>query len=71
MNNLLEKDISSLNFSKKISEVLKQNNIIKVNDLWIRNRKNLKALGMNDTEIKEIIIKLELNGLDLNKRFNK
>ncbi len=71
MNNLLEKDISSLNLSKNISEVLKQNNIIKVNDLWIRNRKNLKVLGMNDTEIKEIIIKLELNGLDLNKRFNK
>ncbi len=71
MYSVLDKDISSLNLSKKISEILKYNNINNINDLWIKNRKYLKDLGITDKEIKEITIKLELNGLDLNKRFNK
>ena len=71
MYNVLDKDISSLNLSKKISEILKNDNINNINDLWIKNRKYLKDLGITDKEIKEITIKLELNGLDLNKRFNK
>ena len=71
MYSVLDKDISSLNLSKKISEILKYNNINNINDLWIKNRKYLKDLGITDKEIKKITIKLELNGLDLNKRFNK
>ena len=71
MYSVLDKDISSLNLNKKISEILKYNNINNINDLWIKNRKYLKDLGITDKEIKEITIKLELNGLDLNKRFNK
>ena len=68
MYSVLDKDISSLNLSKKISEILKYNNINNINDLWIKNRKYLKDLGITD---KEITIKLELNELDINKRFNK
>lgn len=71
MYSVLDKDISSLNLSKKISEILKNDNINNINDLWIKNRRYLKDLGITDKEIKEITIKLELNGLDLNKRFNK
>ena len=71
MSNCLDKDITYLNLSNNISCILKENNIYKVNDLWVNSRKNLKSMGMNDSEIKEIIIKLELNGLDLNKRVNK
>lgn len=71
MYSVLDKDISSLNLSKKISEILKNDNINNINDLWIKNRKYLKDLGITDKEIKEITIKLELNRLDLNKRFNK
>ena len=67
-NNNLDNDINSLNISKKIVKILKENEIIKVYDLWIRNRKYLKNLGLSDNEIKEIIIKLELIGLDLNKK---
>lgn len=70
-NSNLEKDINSLNISKKIVKILKENEIIKVYDLWIKNRKYLKNLGLSDNEIKEIIIKLELIGLDLNKKTNK
>ena len=71
MNNFLDKDIIYLNLDKKISNVLKQNNINKINDLWSHNRKNLKDIGMTDSDIKEITIKLELNGLELNRRLNK
>lgn len=71
MSSCLDKDITYLNLSTNISCILKDNNINKVSDLWINSRKNLKNMGMNDSEIKEIIIKLELNGLDLNKRVNK
>lgn len=71
MNNFLEKDISYLKLNKKINTILKQNNINIIKDLWITTRKNLKFFGLNDSEIKQIVIKLELNGLDLNKRINK
>ncbi len=71
MNNFLNNDITYLNLSNNISKVLKQHNILKVNDLWSKNRRNLKEIGMNDKDIKEIVIKLELNGLELNKRLNK
>jgi hypothetical protein len=37
-------------------------------DVWASNRKSLKALGLRDMEIKQIIIKLQLLGLDLNKK---
>ena len=57
-NSNLDKDINSLNISKKIVKSLKKNEIIKVYDLWIKNRKYLKNLGLSDNEIKEIIIKL-------------
>lgn len=71
MNKFLDSDITNLNLNKKINDLLKENNIIKINDLWIKNRKYLKTIGLNDNQIKEIIIKLELNGLDLNKKTNK
>ena len=71
MNSFLDKDITYLNLNKNISYVLQQNNIYKINDLWTKNRKSLKTIGLCDSDIKEIIIKLELNGFDLNKRFNK
>ena len=64
----LDEDISYLNLNDKITNLFKENNILKINDLWVLNRKNLKSLGLIDTEIKQVIIKLELLGLDLNKR---
>lgn len=40
----------------------------KINEIWILNRKDLKELGFSDTEIKSIIIALQLEGLDINKK---
>lgn len=68
---LLDQDISYLNLNPKIINILKGNDILSVYDLWIQNRKNLKKINLNDQEIKEIIIKLELHGIDLNKKTNK
>ncbi len=64
----LDEDISYLNLNDKITNLFKENNILKINDLWVLNRKNLKSIGLIDSEIKQVIIKLELLGLDLNKR---
>ena len=71
MESILEKDINYLNFNKNISSILRENNVNKVYDLWQINKKTLKNIGMNKDDIKQIIIKLELHGLDLNKKITK
>ncbi len=65
---MLDEDIKVLNLNQKLEIKLKNNNIVTIKDLWKLKRKDLKMLGFSDYEIKEIIIKLELNGLDLNKK---
>lgn len=67
-NSYLEKDIKELDLENDLLNLLKENNINKVNDLWCLNRKKLKELGVKDNDIKLIIIKLQLFGLDLNKK---
>ncbi|MBQ8892442.1 MAG: hypothetical protein IJ068_06250 [Bacilli bacterium] len=71
MNRFLDKDITYLNLDKNISSILEENNICKVNDLWVYNKKTLKNIGMTNSDIKKIMIKLELLGLELNKKYNK
>ena len=66
--NSIEDTIETLNLSKNINKILKENNIIYIKDLWILNRKTLKSLGLKDKEIKDVIISLQLQGLDLNKK---
>ncbi len=70
-NNHLNEDITYLNLDQNISSILIENNINKVNDLWINNKQTLKKIGMSNREINIIIIKLELIGLDLNQKYNK
>ena len=70
-NGYLENDILDLKLNKNIVQTLKNNSIFKIKDLWVKKRSNLKEIGLSDSQIKEIIIKLELIGLDLNKKRNK
>lgn len=70
-NSILENEISNLDLESKIVEVLYNNEKKTVGDLWELNRQNLKAFGLNDAEIKQIIIKLQLLGLDLNRKVYK
>lgn len=67
-NSNIEKSISVLELDKEINNLLKKNNITKVEDVWVLNRKKLKEMGLNDNEIKQVVIKLQLLGLDLNKK---
>ncbi len=70
VNRLLNKSITELKISKRTEKKLIDNEILNVKDLWILNRSNLKKI-LNDKEITEVIIKLQLNGLDLNKKYTK
>lgn len=64
----IENNIEDMSLSKKITEKLKSNGVNTVKDLWILKRGDLKKLSLTDSEINQIIIKLQLNGLDLNKK---
>ncbi len=65
MKDLLERNISFLKLSDNVNKALKENDIKTVNELWHLTRKDLKKMGLSDKEITSIIIKMELNALDL------
>lgn len=64
-------DIKCLNISSKVINRLNKNNIYTIEELWSLNRKDLKNIGIVDQEINQIIIRLQLEGLDLNKKVFK
>ncbi len=64
----VKENINKLKISPSIINKLKSNNLNKIDDLWSLKRKDLKESGFNDSEIKSIIISLQLEGLDLNKK---
>ena len=64
----LEKSVEELDVSNKILDKFKKNNLLLVKDVWCLKRKDLKDLKFTDSEINQIIIKLQLHGVDLNKR---
>lgn len=66
--NCLDNPIEYLKINIAITNKLKKNNIFLIKDLWYLKRKDLKTLDFTDIEINEIIIKLQLNGIDLNKK---
>lgn len=63
-----DKDIKILELDPKITKVLYDNDIKTIGSLWELNKKKLKEIGFIDSDIKMISIKLQLLGLDLNKR---
>ena len=65
---ILEKNIEELQLNSKILNKLKEKNIMIIKDLWKMKRKELKQLGFSDNEISQIIIKLQLHAIDLNRR---
>ena len=64
----LDNPIEDLNIKNTITQKLKKNNILVIKDIWKLKRKDLKNLDFSDDEINQIIIKLQLRGLDLNKK---
>ncbi len=67
-NKYIDKEISILELDDEINKILVENQIKTVNDLWIKTKKDLKSYGLTDKDIKYISIKLQLLGLDLNKK---
>lgn len=68
MKKILEKSITHLKLEQPINNILQENNILIIDDLWKKTRKDLKNLGLSDINIKSIIIKLELLEIDLGKK---
>lgn len=67
----LLKKIEVLSLNQDITKTLENNNIIIIKDLWEKTRTNLKNINLNDAQINQIIIKLQLFGIDLNKKVYK
>ena len=67
-NEYVESNIDILDLDSDIIKILLDNKIDTVGLVWSQTRKSLKSLGLKDSEIKQIIIKLQLLGLDLNKK---
>ena len=65
---IIDKEINYLDLEKNIKIKLENSKINFIKDLWILKRTDLKKMNFSDYEIKKIIISLELNGLDLNKK---
>ena len=61
----LDKSIDILELDVKIVNVLINNGINNISDLYVLNRKSLKDYGLTDSSINMISIKLQLLGLDL------
>ena len=62
------KKIETTNINIKIVKVLNDYNVQTVYDLWNLSRKDLKKMGLNDSDIYMVIVQLQLMGLDLNKK---
>ena len=64
----IEDKINKLGIDSSIVKVFNSNNIITINDLWKLKRKDLKDMNFTSEQINHIIIKMQLNGIDLNKK---
>ena len=62
------RDISKLSLSKELINKLKDKELNYIEDVWVLKRIDLKNMGFSNDEINDIIISLQLIGLDLNKK---
>lgn len=60
--------ISSLSLSKELINKLKDKELNYIEDVWVLKRIDLKNMCFSNDEINDIIISLQLIGLDLNKK---
>lgn len=68
MRSVVEESINKLGIDNNIKEKLENINIKLIKDLWVLKRKELKNMNFNDSEINHIRIKMQLLGLDLDKK---
>lgn len=65
---ILKTSIKEMYFEKSIEEKLLANHIETLENLWNIKRKELKEKQFCDSEINQIQIKLQLNGIDFNRK---
>jgi hypothetical protein len=61
-------NLKDLGLEKEILTKLSNKNIITVKNLWGLKREALKDYDLTNEEINQIVIKLQLVGIDLNKK---
>lgn len=67
-NKYIDESINILDFNIDIIKILNTAGIFLIKDLWSTNRSELKKINLTDHQINQIVIKLQLIGLDLNKK---
>ena len=60
--------ITKLGIDDYIIKIFNNNDIVTIDDLWSLKRKDLKEMDFSSEEINHIIIKMQLNGIDLNRK---
>lgn len=65
---VLDKNVEILELNSRLLKCLKDNNINKVIDLWEKTRNDLKEINLSQEDMREVSVKLQLHGLDLNKK---
>lgn len=68
---ILKEDLDILKIDSSLSNRLKNIDIINIEDLWKCERNYLKDNNFSNSDICQIKIKLQLVGLDLNKKIIK
>ena len=64
--------IDKLEISGELLVNLFNNGICLIKDLWNLSRKDLKKMNFSDGDINQIMIKMQLHGIDLNRKiYNK
>lgn len=71
MREILKKEVEALNLNNGIKQKLINREIASVFELCNYSRMELSDLDFNNEEIKDIIISLELQGLDLKRNHAK
>ena len=65
---VIDENIEVLNLDFKLLKVLKNNDINIVSNLWEMSREDLKTINLSQEDIREIRVKLQLHGLDINRK---
>lgn len=64
----VEKDVIELEVNESTLNIFKEHDIKSIEDVWHLKKTELKNMGVEDGQINQIRIKLQLMGLDLNKK---
>lgn len=64
-NEYLMKKIDVIDIPKEIKDLLKQNNVVTINDLCSKTKNELKQIRLSFSEINKIQVEVQLLGLNL------